>query len=56
MLTVIHNGVAIHEDLEIPAKTTTAGGKGGPNEPGPLMLQDHGNPVQYRIIWIQELK
>jgi hypothetical protein len=50
-ITVLHNGVPIHENLFIPAPT------GGAidlkeNETGGLMLQDHGDLVQYRNIWI----
>jgi len=52
--TVRHNGVVIHENVRIPHPT--GGGIGGdPSEPGPLMLQDHHNPVRYRNIWIVPL-
>jgi len=51
VVTVRHNGVVIHDKLEIPAKTP-----GGPvatesAEPGPVFLQNHGDPVRYRNIW-----
>jgi hypothetical protein len=54
-ITVKHNGVLIHQDVELPHDTTAASVKEGP-EPGPLQLQDHGNPVRYRNIWIVEKK
>ena len=53
-VTVRHNGVLIHEDVELPRITTAA-----PNqesaEAGPIYLQDHGNPVRYRNIWVRKL-
>ena len=51
-LTVRHNGVLIHENVEVPRTTRAAPvGKEGPT-PGFLHLQDHGNPVRYRNIWV----
>ena len=49
-ITVIHNGVAIHNNVIMKGKT----GVGFPEspEPGPIMLQDHGSAVQFRNIWI----
>ena len=49
-ITVIHNGVAIHNNVVVKSKT----GAGFPEspEPGPIMLQDHGSAVQFRNIWI----
>ncbi|MCF7708295.1 MAG: DUF1080 domain-containing protein [Verrucomicrobia bacterium] len=54
VVTIVHNGVVIHENLEIPGPT---GGALNENEQeaGGLMLQDHGNPVQYRNIWLKKL-
>jgi hypothetical protein len=51
--TVNHNGVIIHDNIAIPKPT---GGAINMNtgKPGPILLQDHGNPVQYRNIWILE--
>jgi len=50
-MTVRHNGVLIHDAVEVPSATAAAGRKEGP-EPGPIQLQDHGNPVAYRNIWV----
>jgi hypothetical protein len=52
---VKHNGVLIHKGIELPHATTASPLGEGP-EPGPLHLQDHGNPVRYRNIWIVEKK
>ncbi|QVL32095.1 DUF1080 domain-containing protein [Telmatocola sphagniphila] len=54
-ITVYQNGVLIHEGQTIPVDNTTAGLGGDPSKPGPIMLQDHGNPVQFRNIWIVKL-
>ena len=54
-ISVLQNGVVIHDDIEIPLDNTVSGLGGDPSTPGPIHLQDHGNPVQYRNIWIQKL-
>jgi hypothetical protein len=51
-ITVRHNGVVVHNDVEITAKT--GGGAPEGREARPIKLQDHGNPVHYRNIWIVE--
>ena len=51
--TIRHNGVKIHDDLELPNGTPGGPLAGEGPEPGPVYLQDHGNPVRYRNIWIQ---
>jgi hypothetical protein len=55
-MTVHQNGIKIHDDVEIPVDNTTAGLGGDVCQPGPIMLQDHGNPVQYRNLWLLPLK
>jgi len=52
-ITVRHNGVPVHEDLELPRGTTAAPVRESP-EPGPIFLQNHGNPVRFRNIWVVE--
>ena len=54
-MTVLHNGVKIHDDLEIP-RTTGASMSGEMTPTGPLFLQDHSHAVEYRNIWIEELR
>ena len=51
-MTVFHNGVKIHDEVKITTDNTTAGLGGDVCKPGPILLQDHGNPVQFRNIWI----
>ncbi len=56
LMTVYHNGVKIHDKVEIKTDNTTAGMGGNVCEPGPIMLQNHGNPVQFRNIWLLPTK
>ncbi len=52
-ITVRLNGIVIHDNFEIPRKT--GGSRGEPEgTPGPMKLQGHGNPLQFRNIWIVE--
>jgi hypothetical protein len=51
LMTVEHNGVEIHNKEKV-SKATTAAPRD--NHDG-IYLQDHGNPVQYRNIWVVEL-
>lgn len=49
-MSVWHNGILIHDDVEIDGTTAAAMTKD--EQPmGPLMLQDHGHPVRYRNVW-----
>ncbi|MBD3673991.1 MAG: DUF1080 domain-containing protein [Planctomycetaceae bacterium] len=51
VVTIRHNGVVIHDELEL---ATTPGGGRNDEKPGSLYLQNHGDPVRYRNIWIVE--
>lgn len=53
-ITVIHNGTVIHDNLELP-KVTGGAISDKEGQPAGLLLQDHGNPVQYRNIWVERL-
>ncbi|MFN0054105.1 MAG: DUF1080 domain-containing protein [Planctomycetales bacterium] len=51
-VTVRHNGIVVQKDAPL-AGPTGAGSAEGP-QPRPIKLQDHGNAVQYRNIWVVE--
>ncbi|NLB15983.1 MAG: DUF1080 domain-containing protein [Clostridiales bacterium] len=53
-LTALHNGIVVHNNVELP-RATPGGTSGVPVAEGPVMLQDHGNTVAYRNIWIMKL-
>jgi len=52
--TIRHNGVTIHDDVEFPKECP--GGQKEAATPGPFQLQNHGDPVVYRNIWVVEIK
>jgi len=53
-ITVKLNGVVVHDNLELTKNlTTSAPIKGALDKPeGPIYLQNHGNPVFFRNIWL----
>ena len=50
-ITTFHNGVKIHNDVEL-EKGTGAGGKRPEKPKAQIYLQGHGNPVSYKNIWL----
>jgi hypothetical protein len=65
-ITVYQNGVKIQDDTRLVRKNkegkeevvkfTRAGMETDPCTPGPILLQDHGNPVQFRNVWLLRAK
>ena len=53
-LTALHNGVPILNNVQLPGVTGAAIDE-AVDQPGPLLLQDHGDLVAYRNIWAVEL-
>ena len=49
-ITVVHNGIKIHDNVQIPQPT--ANPKAEQRITGPIQLQDHSHPIQYRNIWL----
>ncbi|NOX99187.1 MAG: DUF1080 domain-containing protein [Verrucomicrobia bacterium] len=52
-ITIVHNGVKIHDDVEMPIGTG-AGAKRPEVPKGPIVFQGHGNPTAYRNVWLVE--
>jgi hypothetical protein len=56
-VTVLQNGVLVQDNAALTGPT--AHGQRPPYQPGPdrlpLGLQDHGNPVRFRNIWVRQL-
>lgn len=59
-ITVLHNGVLIQDGVLALGPTSWITHKGyeglKDKTKGPVSLQDHGNPVRYRNIWVRRLK
>ena len=55
--TVFHNGILVqHARAFLGATRHREVATYGPHEPkAPLLLQDHGNPIQFRNVWLREL-
>lgn len=56
-ISVIHNGVAVqvHQELQGPTQHKVAPGYWIHPDTGPLALQDHGDLIRFRNIWLREL-
>ena len=53
--TVLHNGVLIQDHISVGGEPTAAAPLRGVADKGPVYLQDHGNPVRFRNVWIRPL-
>jgi len=57
-LTVLHNGVLVHDNMELVGPT--ANGRRPPYgvhaDKLPISLQDHGHPVRFRNVWVRNLE
>jgi 3-keto-disaccharide hydrolase len=57
-LTVLHNGILVQDNVELSGPTAHQQRPPYSVHPDelPLGLQDHGNPVRYRNIWVRPLE
>ncbi len=56
-MTAFHNGILIQDDVALwgPTDWLQVDPYVADSGSGPIALQDHGNPVRYRNIWVREL-
>lgn len=57
-ITVLQNGIVVQNHFELLGDTpyNRPPAYKAHGEKGPIALQDHGNPVRFRNIWVRELK
>ena len=59
-MTVYHNDILVHDNVVLTGPTPSGQKTRPPYDRHPdrlpIMLQDHGNPVRFRNIWIQDLE
>lgn len=53
-ISVFQNGLPVHNNIILP-RATPGGVSDKPVAEGPLMLQDHNDPVSFRNIWVMKL-
>jgi hypothetical protein len=56
-VTVIHNGVLVHDNVALQGRTAhqRRAAYEAHEDRLPMSLQDHGDPVRFRNIWVREL-
>ena len=56
--TVFHNNILVHNNVELIGPTTHKARPPYKAHPDrlPISLQDHGNPIRFRNIWIRDLE
>lgn len=55
IITIVHNGVTIHDEFELP-RVTPGGVSGTEAEKGPIFFQDHSDSLpRYRNVWVLPL-
>ncbi len=56
--TMLHNGVLVHNHTTLigPMNFRGIGTYTKHGAKGPILLQDHGNPVRFRNLWVREVK
>lgn len=58
-ITVVHNGIIIHNDVELREATSNSSAyrsiENMKDIPVHISMQDHGNPIRFRNIWVKSL-
>ncbi len=54
-VTVLQNGVLIQDNVPVGPETSAGSPISGFGKTGPVHMQDHGNPVRYRNVWVRKI-